>query len=254
MSTLPPPNPQYGVPPVKKKTNPLIWILIGVIGLFMFIGIAVGVVTIFAVHKVKQFGSEMKSNPGLAMTKMMARMNPNAEVLSTNDSDGTVTIKDKSTGKVMTMKFDPDTKKMVMIDGDGKKVELSASGSGDDGKVEIKSSDGTVKFGGGDKSPAWVPAYPGSSPEGNFSAQGADGSTSTFSFKTKDSPEKVRAYYEEAVKSNGMKVTNTYSGQSGSESTAMVTAQDEAQKRTLLVMISTSDGETAVHITASEKK
>ncbi|MGH9668169.1 MAG: hypothetical protein ACRD9L_27430, partial [Bryobacteraceae bacterium] len=237
MSTMPPPNPQYGAPPVKKKTSPLVWILIGVVGLFMFIGIAVGVVTIVAVHKVKQFGSEMKSNPGLAVTRMAARMNPNAEILSSDDSNGTITVKDKSTGKIATMKFDPETKKMVIIGDDGKQVEISANGSGANGNLEIKSSDGTMKLGGGDKAPAWVPAYPGSSPEGNFSAQVPDGSTTTYSFKTKDAPDNVRSYYEGAVKSSGMKTTNTYSGQTGSESTAMLTAEDEGKKRTLMVMI-----------------
>lgn len=252
---MPPQNSQFGPPPpVKKKTSPLVWVLIGVVGLFMFIGIAVGVVTIFAVHKVKQFGSEMKSNPGLAMTKMMARMNPNAEVVSSNDAAGTVTVKDKSTGKVMTMKFDPDTKKMVMIGDDGKQVEITTSGSGSDGNVEIKSSDGTMKFGGGEKAPAWVPAYPGSSPEGSFSAHAADGSTDTFSFKTKDAPDKVRSYYENTVKSSGMKITNSYAGQSGGESNSMLTAEDESGKRKLMVMIGTAEGETAVHVTATEKK
>ncbi|HLJ18123.1 MAG TPA: hypothetical protein VKV15_26760 [Bryobacteraceae bacterium] len=254
MATMQPPNPQYGGAPIKKKTNPLVWILIGIVGLFMFIGLALGVITIFAVHKVKQFGNEMKSNPGLAMTKMMARMSPNAEILSTNDSNGTITVKDRTSGKVMTMKFDPDTKKMVMIGDDGKQVEISASGNGPNGNVQIKSSDGTMKFGGGDKAPAWVPAYPGSSPQGNFSAQGPEGSTTTFSFKTKDSPDKVRSYYADAVKSGGLKVTNTYSGQGATGSSAMMTAEDSDKKRTLLVMIGTSEGDTTVNVTASEKK
>jgi hypothetical protein len=50
---------------------------------------------------------------------------------------------------------------------------------------EFKSADGTVQIGGNAKIPTWVPDYPGSSPRTAFTAQGREGRTGTFTFKTK---------------------------------------------------------------------
>src|SRR5579864_4825919 len=69
---------------------------------------------------------------------------------------------------------------------DGKESVVISSGKGDNGSVEIKSADGTVKIGGGaaaGKVPTWIPDYPGSDPQGAFSAQTNEGSSGSFSFK-----------------------------------------------------------------------
>jgi len=39
--------------------------------------------------------------------------------------------------------------------------------------------------------PAWVPVYPGSSPQGAMSSQSNDGKQNTFTFKTRDAAGKV---------------------------------------------------------------
>jgi len=53
-------------------------------------------------HKVRQAGFDptfLRSNPGLAITKMMTAAKSNVEALSVNDNDQRITIRDKKTGK-----------------------------------------------------------------------------------------------------------------------------------------------------------
>jgi nitrate reductase NapE component len=94
--------PYQAVPPGARKTSPLIWILVVVLGLFLLGAIAVVGTTIFVAHKVHQ----VATNPGLAVTRMLAAMNPDLQVLNTDDGAGTITVRDKKTGKVTTMSFD----------------------------------------------------------------------------------------------------------------------------------------------------
>ena len=156
---------QQPLPPAK-KSNVLLWILGGIAVLLFGVTLTCGAIGFFVMHKVKQAGFDpdlMKNNPGLAMTKMVAAMNPNAEVVSTNDRAGTVTIRDKTNGKTVTLKFDPDKKTMVVIDEDGKEASVKITGDGSsNGAVEVHSSEGTMKFGAatGNQAPAWVPAIP----------------------------------------------------------------------------------------------
>ena len=119
----------------------------------------------------------MQKNPGLAMTKMVTALNPNFEVDSTNDGAGTVTVREKSTGKTVTYKFDPDKQSLVIIGDDGAQVKIGASAA--------------------NKMPDWAPVYPGSSPEGTYSVQSSEGNSGTFTFKTSDAASKVTSYYQD---------------------------------------------------------
>src|SRR5262249_27297497 len=151
----------------------------------------------------------MRNNPGLAMARMATAFNPDAEVLSTNDRTGTVVIREKSTGKVVTMKFDPDKKSLVIVGDDGNQVQINASGDSKTGSVEVQGQDGTLKFGtaAGNATPAWLPVYPGSAPQGTLSTQSPDGSQNTYTFKTQDAPGKVITYFQDQLKGAGFAVT-----------------------------------------------
>jgi hypothetical protein len=198
MGTLPPGG--YPPSPQPKKSNVLLWILVGVFGLFMIGAIAIVGGGLFIAHKVKDF----------------------AEV-----RDGKVTLKK-----------------------DGKDVVIS-SGKGSDGTVEIKSADGTVKFGAGSdaKFPSWVPVYPGSTQQGVYSAQTKEGASGSVAFKTSDSVSKVADFYQQQFKAAGMQVTNSI--QAGDSS--MLSAQDEGKNRTATVIIGTGDGQTTASVTYVQK-
>ena len=254
MSTNPP-----GVPIGPRKTNPLVWILVAVGGLFLLLMIVVIGGGLFIVHKVKQAGFDpalMKTNPALAMTRMMTAANPDVEVVSVNDRDQRITVRDKKTGKTVTMNFgDAKNGKFVFQEEGKDAVVVSSSGSGGTGSVEVKSADGTVKIGGGGgKVPTWIPDYPGSAPQGSFTAQTNSGSSGNFSYKIKDPADRVAKFYEDGFKSSGMKVTSNVTNSDGKTSAAFLSAEDDAKTHTSIVAIATEDGETTVSVTYNLKK
>jgi hypothetical protein len=247
-----PPPPPRQTPPVMSapvgvaaaapsKTSPIVWVLVILLGLFVLGGLAVAGFTFFVVHKVRQAGLDpdlIRRNPGLAVGKMIAAANPDAEVIHTDDSAGTITIRDRKTGKVVTMTFDQAKNgqfKMTTQDEDGKNA--------------------SVEFGGGTgKLPSWVPNYPGSTAQATFSVKGdsSDGSGEggNFTFTTKDSASKTMSFYQDKAKEMGMKVNLTSTTEQG----GMIIAADEDSKRSLTVVVGGGSGDTTVNVTYGQKK
>jgi hypothetical protein len=237
-----PPNMPQGQQPVQKKTSIWVWILGGLAIFFCAIMLTCGVVAYMGVRMIK-------NNPGLAMAKMVTSMNKDYETVSTDDSKGTIVVREKSTGKVMTMKFDPATRQMVITSDDGKQSKVTIDSNG----VNAQSADGsTVKYGSatGNDVPSWVPVYPGSSPQGTMSATSPEGSQNTFTFKSKDPSTKIIAYYSDQLKSAGFTINMTTTTDQG----GMVQASDDARKHTISVIVGTSSDGTETAITAIEKK
>jgi hypothetical protein len=232
------PPPQYGSPqqygaPPRKGMSPVAIILLVIGGLFMLGIIAVAGAGYFFVHKVK----DAAKNPGLAIAKMVTMSNPELQVLNTNDSNGTITVRDRNTGKVTTMKFD-DVK-------NGGKFTITAD--------DDKGGKATVQFGGeAGKLPAWVPQYPGSTPKSTYSITGssADGNGGNFTFTTSDSASKVLDFYGDKIKDAGMKVTSTTTTPDG----GMVSGTDDSGEHTLIAIVGNSSGQTTVNVTYGLKK
>lgn len=257
-SNPPPPDPfassQPPLPP-GKKSNILIWILGGIVALIVGVTAMCGLAGYFIMHKAKQAGFDsglLTTNPAYAAAKMAATLNPDVDTVSTNDSSGTITVRDKKTGKTTTLKFDPDKKTMVVTDENGKEATVRVNTDGDKGSVEVQSADGNMKFGASasGQMPGWMPVYPGSSPTGTFSTQTKEGSQSSFTFKTQDAPAKVMSYYQDQLKSGGFSInmaTNTPQG-------GMVMAEDSGKTRSLMITASSSSEGTDVSLTAIEKK
>jgi hypothetical protein len=198
MGTNVPPMPAPAGAPQRKKTSPIVWILLILAGMFVFAIVAAVGLGYYAYHKAKQAGfdvSLLEKKPELAFLKMAVAANPDAELVSVDEGRGIARIKDKKTGKVITMNFEDIRKGRFTMEQEGKKVTLSAQAGA-----------GQVKL------PSWLPAYAGATPEG-FSAEATggseSGSTGGFGFKTSDSPDKVAAFYEEALKNAGFTVERT---------------------------------------------
>ncbi len=240
MATNPPVPPMpgagapMGVPP--KKSNTLAWVLGGLGGCLVLVIICVAGGTFFIAHKAKQAGIDpdlLKRNPALAAAKMMVAANPNVEMVSADEGRGEITVRDKQSGKTYTMSFE-----------DAKNGKFTMK---EDGKT-------TLTVGGKAKVPSWVPDYPGSDPQGAFTASGADGESGTFTFKTRDGSDKVVQYYQDQFKSAGMKVTSNVTTQDGKSSAGMISAQDEANKHTVTVVLGADNGETGVSVTYATNK
>ncbi|HYL91960.1 MAG TPA: hypothetical protein VEW69_02265 [Alphaproteobacteria bacterium] len=274
MSTSPTPvPPAAGV--AAKKSNIWLWVLGGCGTLIVLVIVVLGLLGLFVWNKAKQAGIDpalMKKNPALATFKMAISMNPDVQMISSDDDAGTMVVRDKKTGKTVTMKFDPDkktmtmtdengktgtvridpaTKRMVITDDTGKEATITASESG----VEVKGSEGsTLKMGASaDKPPAWVPAYPGSSPQSTMSATETNRQTGTFVFATNDASDKVMAFYADALKSAGFTASTTSNNTNGKVS-GMVNGADKDDKRSVIVIVSAEQDGTHVSVSFTEQK
>ncbi len=239
----PPPiaQPVPGAAPVKRGLGPVGWILI-VLGCVIGLGI-IGVVGtgMFVMHKARQAGVDMnlfQTNPGLAVAKVIAATNPEMEVVRTNSANGTITIRNRNTGKEMTVSFD-----------DARHGRFRFTAEDDNGKTA------TVEIGEGGKLPAWIPEYPnaeGGKPGVIVRGESSDGSGEggTFTFTTSDSAEKVLSFYQERAEGLGMKVELKATSSSGG---GTIIGVDKEGERTLTAVV-VADNPTTVNLTFSRKR
>jgi hypothetical protein len=253
----PPPPPQAPAPAAgaQKKTSPLVWVLVGCGGLVLLAAVIMLVAGMFVAKKVGSYAKDAEKNPAMAAAKLVVAMNPDLETVSTDESAGTITIRNKKTGEVLTVDFDDVKKgKLRFKNEKGETAEISASGEGDSGKLEIKSDKGSMTFGAGGSSeaPSWVPEYPGSETQGVYSAQGPQGTTAAFSFDTKDSPEKVIEFYEGKLKAAGFEVSTSTFKKTGKVSGGLINAESKRDQRQIHVTVSAEDEGTKVALNYSE--
>jgi len=219
--------------PAQRKTSPIVWVLIVILGLFVLGAIGVVGAGMFVVHKFHQAGIDPElwhSNPGLAASKMITAFNPNVEMVRINEGDHTVTMRDKRTGHEWTFTFD-----------DVQRGRFRMNMRGDNGA--------SVQIGGdASKLPSWIPAYPGSRPEVAFSGSSDQGEAGTFTFNTPDSPQDVMKFYQDRISGLGLKtnlVANTPDGGT--------IAASEENGRSLNVTVAASNGQTGVTVIYGRK-
>lgn len=251
------PAPPTPAPQNSSGVKILLWIAGIVVGLVLISFASCAVIGFYALHKVKQAGFDsdlMKKNPALATAKMAVTLNPDTELISSDDSAGTMVVRDKKTGKVVTMKFDPQKKAMVITDETGKTTSVTTMGEGANASMEMKSPEGTMKIGSGlDKAPDWVPVYPGSSPQSTFSTSNNAEQTGSYTFVTRDPADKVISLYSDSLKSAGFTVSNMTSNSDGKVG-GLVSGEDKANKRAVVVSLGTENDGTRVSVTFSVKQ
>lgn len=244
-----PPQQSFSPPPPQKKSNVLTWLVVGC-GTIMILGvIAVFLGGYFVWNKAKQAGLDpelMQKQPALAVAKMAAALDSDIEVVTVDEDRGLITFKKKSTGETMTVNVDQAKSGRVIFKQDGKgEMTIEAKGEGEKGSLEVKTNEGTAKFGSSsvDKLPEWLPPYPGVQPEGTYSAQTREGESGGFSFMTPDAPNRVASFYEEGLKRAGMTVNTNVLQQNGKVTGATATGESSDKKQTVLIT-ATSDGNT----------
>ncbi len=235
----PSPTPSPAPAPASGMPGWLKWLLLGCGGLIVFCALVMGGCTWFVMRKAKQSGLDselMKKNPALAATKMAVALNPEVEVVSADDARGTLTIREKKTGKVVTVNMEDAKHGKFSFQEEGKApVTLETKGDGATGSMEIKSAEGTATFGVGGKAPEWIPAYPGAAPQATFASHGDKGEAGSFHFTTKDPLDQVVAWYVAELKKAGLKVTSNAVQQDGKASAGFVGGEEAGGKRRVSV-------------------
>jgi hypothetical protein len=253
-SPPPPPPPGAPIAPAKKGMGPLGWVLIGcgVIALMGFIALMVGGY-VFKKKVVDRYAA----NPVMAAAEDIVRINPELELISSDPEKGTITVKNKETGETVTVdasKIKEDGK-ITFETKEGKTV-VDASQSGESGSIKVTGADGQQVTWGGEAPkdlPAWVPIYPGSDVQAALDTTSSDGRTASFNVTTTDSVDQVTEFYESKLNEAGLKVSkNTM--ESNGERSAVVTANSEDDKQSVMAMIGQQDGKTQASVTFTVKK
>jgi hypothetical protein len=232
-------RPDAAAPP-RRKTSPIVWILVAVVALACVAGAITLAGGLFLVHKARQAGVDadlFRDNPGLAIAKLIAAAHPDTDVVSTDPGSGTVTLRDRRTGKEMTLTFDQVRKGNFRFEADE-----------DNGRKAV------VQLGGdAEKIPAGVPVYPGAKVQATFEVDGngANGQGAyEYEFSTPDAPSKVVAWYHRKLEEDGRKLALHNDSPDG----GMLVAEDDANRRTLRVIVSRDSSGTTINLTARVKR
>ncbi|HEY0514653.1 MAG TPA: hypothetical protein VGH73_22320 [Thermoanaerobaculia bacterium] len=235
--------------------SPLAWIGIGCGVIIVLCVIAFGVMGMLAKRAVDKFSK----NPGMTTAELMVRANPDLELVSKDEDNNTITVKDKKTGEVSTFGVDKNGKFNIKS-AKGSATFDASSGNG----ISVKSTDekGQVStFNAGASGPkdlpSWLPTYPGATVQGTMDTTSNDGRSAAFTVSTKDDSTKVLDYYEAQLKSAGLKTeksTVNTSSNGVTQTGGTVTGKSDDGKREANVIVSTNADGTQAIVTFTEKK
>lgn len=243
--------------PERKGLHPLAWVGIGCGVILVIVVIAMLIGGFFLARTVKNVAEDFENNPGLAAARFVVKASPELEEVETDEDAGTMTIRNKKTGELITVNFDDIKEGRFSWTADGEEVTVDVSDA-EDGTVKIESSDGdgfafTTGAAVSEEIPDWVPVYPGSEPANRGTMKTNDSVNGNFTLTTDDAVAEVLEFYREQLKSEGFQVTvNTYSG--GDKEGAMINSVHEAENRSVIIVIGSDDGSTTANVTYSSKK
>jgi hypothetical protein len=272
----PPPAPPPPPPAPAGKSNKTLFIVLGILlGLFLIVGGCVATCTYVVGKKAKEYSKEAGKNPQFAAISLAASLNPAIEVVSKDPATGIITIKDKESGKIQqidTNKYSgenigkamEDFSKQIQALPPIKTTNDSAASSAAEEKStsddsSTRKSEPTISAGRAaaltsatKKLPSFVAVYPGSTTTDCASSTIGTATLGTYEFTTRDSPEKVGAFYEKKVADAGLQVAGNTVGADDNGPTITLMAQNEAGK-SLGVVIAIEEGKTKAKLTFVSK-
>lgn len=209
------------------------------------------------VGKLSDFAKEMESNPDSAMVKaaeVALRLNPEVDVISSDPAAGTITVREKKTGKEVTFNLEDIKAGKFSISTDGEKASIDIDASGENGgQMKVVTDQGTAVFGAGSsQTPAWIPSYPGARTEGMANIEAKGEKSGTFTLRTPDAPDVVTAFFEAKLKEAGFEVQKASMSFNGAPS-GTLSATIDAGKRQLSITAAAQDGETQALVAYNEK-
>ncbi len=235
----PPPAAPQQQPPVmpRRKTSPIVWILIVLLSLFILVGLALAAGVAVVSQRTGLTFSEIARDPAYAAARMAMVSNPNLEEIG--HGDGAITLRDRRTGKTAIVRF-----------GDLRSGGFRFSAESGDGQVATLEAGPEAA-----RLPSWIPLYPGAEPSGGLSASGGDqgdlkeGGTAVYT--TPDPGPAVIAFYEGKASSMGMRVgVVTHGSDSG-----FISMNDDSMDRRLAIAVSgRRNGRTRISLTYGSKQ
>ncbi len=200
----------------KKGLSPLAWLGIGCGGVAVLALIALVVGGMFVTSKVKEGLANANGNPERFAAEMIVKLNPEMEMVETNDGEGTMTIKMTKTGEVHSLSYADVAEgkfSMQSTTANGKTTTIKHDGK----TIKIEDGDGkTTVITAAKKGDYWANlpaglkdfAYPNVSEVVSPLATVEDDKAIkiSFMFITKDSQAKVLEFYQEKLKAGNFTI------------------------------------------------
>jgi len=203
--------------PERKGLHPLAWVGIGCGVILVIIITAVLVGGFFLARTVKDVAQDFEDNPGLAAARFIVKASPELEEVDVDEDAGTMTVRNKKTGELITVNFDDVAEGRFSWTTDGEEEFTIDVSEAEDGTVRIESSDGegfalTTGAAVSEEIPEWVPVYPGTDPENRGTMKTTDSLNGNFTLKTGDTVAEVLDFFRNELKESGFQVNvSTYS-------------------------------------------
>ncbi len=243
--------------PAKKKMGALGWVLIGCLTILILLGAGFAAVTFVVARKVKSVAESFEKDPVRAAAELAVRVNPEVELVSTDEAAHTMTIREKATGETVTLDWSEISEGRFRFEADGKELTLDATQTEDGAVVTLQDGTGEALATIGTSAPGgeldWFPRYPGASELSvNYTAQAAEGRNDFFTFTTGDAPEKVLDFYAAALEGKSFETSKTVSTTDG-QTGGMVLAWNADRSETLTLVVGREGDLTQVGVNATRK-
>lgn len=243
--------------PAKKGIPVWAWIGIGCAAMVILVLIVVMVGGFFVARKVQDVAADFEANPAMATAKMIVKLNPELEEVSTDEEAGTITVRNTKTGEVITVNFEDIEEGKFSFSTDEGEINIDASEL-DGGSLKVTNEEGEVVLSTGgavsDDIPSWVPVFAGGEPTSRHTMRTEQEQTGGFEFEVAASVKEVLEFYRQALDDDGYEVTvNTFS-QDDSEG-GMVNGSHGDEGRNVVVIINSDAGEpTKVVVSYTERQ
>jgi hypothetical protein len=246
-SPSPPQDPSIAVTAKKKGLSPLMWVLI-ILGIVFVLTMGACVACGLVVTQMgRELARDFESNPAKAMAELAVRVNPDVELVDSDDDAGTMTVRNTETGEELTLNFEDIADGRFSITIDEGAVAFDSDG---DGGVTVTGPDGAVSRVGaldGEDLPDWPLLYPDAAiAPGGFRGATAEGIAGAFQMSAEDPCSQVSAYFTEALPDGGFRIMSSASSAAaaaGSRAMIMLqAAMDDPRRSITITMIDGDDG------------
>jgi len=233
--------------PVHKSSWTSVAFVCGVI--VLIVGLAYLWVISTFITKAGRAAQEMSESPAMVTAQVLARENPDWEVLRADSKTREITFRNKKTHEETIICYHDASSGNFSIKGtDGSKLEMK------EGKIVISNAHGesTIMGAGETPPPEWIPSYPRvARTDVSLSSVKQGRPSGSLSFQTEDAPPLVRDYYTKALKASGWKVVDT--NQIGADVAKLLMLKMETgegnSKQTFNIMASRKeDNDSSTHV------
>ena len=243
--------------PARKGLPTIAWIGIGCGALMIMVLVVVMVGGFFVARKVKDVAADFEENPAMATARMIVKLTPELEEVSTDEEAGTITVRNTETGEEITVNFDEIEDGKFSFTTEKGEITVDASQMKDTGSIKVTDEKGGVVFSTGgavsDDLEAWVPIYPGCEPTNRHTMRTEQEQTGGFELETPASVKEALEFYRAALADEGYEVVvNTFT-QDDSEG-GMVNGSHEEKGRNVVAIFNSEGGEpTKIVISYSQR-